>query len=80
MPVCLADPFPHGTPEGAGPEAPWERAGAGTAAGRLQMCVGAAPWGSAAGSLRRPLEGTAQASLPAGTGMAGMSLGTIFKA
>lgn len=31
------------------------------AAGGLQMCVGAAPSGSPAGSLRRPLEGTAQA-------------------
>lgn len=80
MPACLAEPFPQGTPEGPGPEAPWERAGAGTAAGGLQMFVGAAPSGSAAASLCRPLEGTAQASLPAGTGMAGMSLGTIFKA
>lgn len=30
------------------------------AAGGLQMCVGAAPSGSPAGSLRRLLEGTAQ--------------------
>lgn len=51
------------------------------AAGGLQMCVGAAPLGSTAGSsLHRLLEGTAQVWLPAGTGMAGMSFGTVFKA
>lgn len=44
------------------------------------MCVGAAPLGSAAGSLCWLLEGTTQAGLPEGTGTTGMSFGTVFKA
>lgn len=50
------------------------------AAGGFQMCVGAAPLGSTAGSLCWLLEGTTQAGLPAGTGTAGMSFDTVFKA